>query len=111
MEASGEATRAIGVLVASISTAAEAAEIVGARYAREVSLTWSEPVAAEILDAWRKRIAGQAFLRWESAVRERIVEDAIFDASRHLEDRAAKLGVRLVRSARDMICERTRRAS
>lgn len=107
LETSTEARQAIQSLVEGMSTAAEAAEIVGARYAREVSTSWYEP--SPHIDAWRERIAGAAFIRWESAARERLIEDEILDACARLEQRAAHLGVRLGRVARHAIADRLQR--
>jgi hypothetical protein len=104
---SQDAAHAVDVLVANISTASEAAEIIGAARAREISPgDWHAPVAADHLEAWRERVAKLAMLRWEAAARERLIEDEILDASQRLAERARRSGVRLGRQPRDVIRDR-----
>jgi len=99
-----EAHRAIQALVARLTTPAEAAEIVGARFIREISAGgWRDPIIGALLDPWRERVCKHAFLRWETAARQRLVEDTLHAAAERLEAAAAKAGVRLGRSGRDAL--------
>jgi hypothetical protein len=105
---SSEAKHAIERWVASISTAEEAAEIIGGRAAREITEDWKTPVKSRVLITWRDRVIGLAFLRWESTKRERLIADAVREASTHLELTAKAAGVRLHRPARLVLADATK---
>jgi hypothetical protein len=103
-----EARAAIARCVAGLRTTAQAAELIGAGRALELSpggARWHDLLTDEQLAPWRARIGERMFLRWEAATRQRLIQDALTLARDHLEASALEAGVRLGRSARDTLAD------
>lgn len=101
-----EARAAINRCVAGLRTSADAAEVIGAARARELlpaNQGWHDPVPDDYLATWRARVGERLYLRWESAARQRLIEDALTLAAARLEACARDAGVRLGRGPRDTI--------
>lgn len=106
LETRAEARAAIARCVAGLRTTAQAAELIGAGRAYELApggARWHDLLTDEQLAPWRARIGERMFMRWESAARQRLIEDALTLARDHLEAAARQAGVRLGRGPRDTL--------
>jgi hypothetical protein len=100
-----DAAHAIDVEIANITRPAEAVELVGAHYVREISPdgAWNEPIVEALLPTWRERLFARAMLRWQASARRRLLADELHDAAERIERRADKCGIQLPRTALDTL--------